>query len=210
MTAHYSVIERDGYFVSRALISEQSCSRLVKALPTIEGAGFRDLLAKAEFRHPIADIRGSSETRPLLEGLVAVQCTLFHKTASKNWSVKPHRDTVVPVAGDGDWDDTGIKDGMSTSRPPRSVLDQCLAVRIQLDGAPVEDISVVAGSHLDAEPRLWKDATPVPVPRGGALIFRPALVHASSKLCESESRRVLHYLFAPAALPAGYSWYHAI
>ena len=108
------------------------------------------------------------------------------------------------------WKDSGSKDGMQTARPPMSFLARCLAVRIQLDGSPTEDISVVPESHLDSAPRHWSEVTPIPVPKGAALVFTPNLVHASSKLCDSESRRVLQFLFAPPELPDEYSWYYEI
>lgn len=46
----------------------------------------------------------------------------------------------------------------------------------------------------------------VPVSRGGALVMRPLLLHASSKATVSVSRRVLHFVFGPRSLPFGLEW----
>jgi hypothetical protein len=43
-------------------------------------------------------------------------------------------------------------------------------------------------------------------PRGGALVMRPLLLHASSKATSPTHRRVLHVLFGPTDLPLGLEW----
>ena len=55
----------------------------------------------------------------------------------------------------------------------------------------------------------WREArgaTPCPAPRGGAMVMRPLLLHASSKSTGTSRRRVLHFLFGPAELPFGLRW----
>jgi hypothetical protein len=44
------------------------------------------------------------------------------------------------------------------------------------------------------------------VPKGGALIMRPLLLHASSACAIPKSRRVIHLEFASAELPQGLDW----
>jgi hypothetical protein len=46
----------------------------------------------------------------------------------------------------------------------------------------------------------------VSVPRGGAMLMRPLLLHASSKAAADIPRRVLHFVFGPAQLPEGLRW----
>jgi len=43
--------------------------------------------------------------------------------------------------------------------------------------------------------------------RGGALLMRPLLLHASSPARVPGHRRVLHLEFAAEPLPAGLEWY---
>jgi hypothetical protein len=52
--------------------------------------------------------------------------------------------------------------------------------------------------------------TVVPVARGGALVMRPLLLHASSKATSLAPRRVLHFVFGPPKLPAGLEWRWAV
>ena len=202
--------ERDGYAVVENILDHRRCAELISVLPTIENSGSRTLLSGRPFQTLAQDIRDSSRLHNVLADLVAVQCTLFRKSLSHNWAVRLHRDTVVPVSGDGPWTSAGLKEEMNTAKPPRTFLNECVAVRIHLDGAPEEDISVVPGSHRDSQKRSRSEAIAIPVPRGGCLIMRPTVAHASSKLYNSENRRVLHYLFAEPDIPGEYNWYYAV
>jgi len=93
-------------------------------------------------------------------------------------------------------------------------------VRLHLDDCGVENgpLRVVPGSHCvgrlsDAEARALRDRdgeVECLVPKGGALILRPLLLHSSSKATAPSHRRVLHFLFGPAKAPFGLEWAEAI
>jgi ectoine hydroxylase-related dioxygenase (phytanoyl-CoA dioxygenase family) len=150
---------------------------------------------------------------------VPVQCTLFVKTIEKNWLVSLHQDLSIPVAervsnpACSGWSE---KEGRVFVQPPMSVPDTILAVRIHLDACDDSNgaLRVVPGSHrlgrLTAlEARKVRDArgeTSVAVPRGGAMLMRPLLLHASSKTSVDKVRRVLHFVFGPAKLPGDLRW----
>ncbi len=184
-------------------------------MPAIETSGSRTLLAQNDFRLLAEELRASAQLADSLADLVAIGCTLFRKSKSHNWGVQLHRDEVIPVQGDGPWESAGEKEGLQTAKPPHKFLNQCVAVRLQLDGAPHEDISVIPGSHrfdvCQSITELNRDAAiPIAVPRGGALIMRPLLAHGSSRLGHSDQRRVLHFVFAPPTLPDNYRWYDSV
>ncbi|MEM7502697.1 MAG: phytanoyl-CoA dioxygenase family protein [Pseudomonadota bacterium] len=205
-----TTFDSTGYVVVPKLLTDAQCDALTDSLPEVAGSGSRTLLARKPFREVVTLLRSNALVGRVLNGCAAVQCTLFQKSNDHNWSVRLHRDTVVCVSGDGCWHATGLKEGMQTARPPRPFIDACVALRLQLDGALVEDIRVVPGSHLDTMQHPRQSAKPVPVPRGGALLMRPSLVHGSAKLEAKRRRRVLHYLFAPVELPDQYRWYDSI
>ena len=46
----------------------------------------------------------------------------------------------------------------------------------------------------------------VPVLRGGALVMKPLLLHASHKVFVDRPRRVLHFVYGPSNLPHGLRW----
>ena len=106
--------------------------------------------------------------------------------------------------------------GISSEEQKLSILAQMLTVRLHLDvcGAGNGPLQVMPGSHksgrLNAkEIADWRDrcrAVACIVPRGGALLMRPLLLHASSPAAEPSHRRVVHLEFAAESLPAGLEW----
>jgi ectoine hydroxylase-related dioxygenase (phytanoyl-CoA dioxygenase family) len=100
--------------------------------------------------------------------------------------------------------------------PPVTALEQLVAVRVHIDDCPEESgvLRVVPKSHLQG--RLSRELTEElrsqhgemagPVARGGALVMRPLILHASSKATSLASRRVLHFVFGPPRLPLGLEW----
>jgi ectoine hydroxylase-related dioxygenase (phytanoyl-CoA dioxygenase family) len=149
----------------------------------------------------------------------AVQCTYFTKSSAHNWLVTLHQDLSIPVADRIDSEHcTGWsrKEGGLFVQPPSSFLENMLAVRIHLDDTDDESgaLRVVPGSH--AMGRLTTEAIQrvrnelgevnVPVFRGGAMVMRPLLLHASHKIFVDRPRRVLHFVYRPSKLPCGLRW----
>jgi predicted protein tyrosine phosphatase len=64
----------------------------------------------------------------------------------------------------------------------------------------------VASAGLD--PKCKEPVTPelLAWDRGGALVMRPLILHASSKATSLSQRRVLHFVFGPPRLPLGLEW----
>ena len=144
---------------------------------------------------------------------------LFDKTSAANWKVGWHQDLTIPVCqredrnGFGPW---SVKDGVVHVQPPAFVLEQMLTIRLHLDDCNADNgpLEVLRGSHRDgrldaAAIQSWRKRTdPVPcvVPRGGAIVFRPLLLHASRSARRPERRRVVHLEFAADPLPGGLKW----
>jgi ectoine hydroxylase-related dioxygenase (phytanoyl-CoA dioxygenase family) len=149
----------------------------------------------------------------------AVQCTLFVKSTTQNWLVALHQDLSIPVAERvpstrcSGWSE---KEGDLFVQPPVAVLEQLLAVRLHLDDCNDRNgaLRVVPGSHRlgrlsqseASRIREQHGEHSVPVPRGGAMVMRPLLLHASSKATIDARRRVLHFVFGPSTLPDGLLW----
>lgn len=150
---------------------------------------------------------------------VAVQCTLFVKSPSRNWLVTLHQDLSVPVAErveSAECSGWSEKEGEVFVQPPSQVLEQMLAVRLHLDDCDEQTgaLRVVPGSHrlgrlsADEALRARKSSgeVSVPVPRGGVMLMRPLLLHASSRCASDRPRRVLHFVFGPREIPHGLRW----
>ncbi|HJU40519.1 MAG TPA: phytanoyl-CoA dioxygenase family protein [Tahibacter sp.] len=216
----------DGYALLPALVGPADCERLaVEADAAFAGAvGARNPLAQPWCRALAANLRTQPALRTLLpDGHVAVQCTYFSKSTTRNWLVALHQDLAIAVAERvddvrlGGW---SVKDGVPHVQPPADVLDALVAVRVHLDDCGARDgpLRVVPGSHRqgrlpdDGADRL-RDAHGLVdclAQRGDALALRPLLLHASSKASGASRRRVLHYVFGPRELPYGLRWHDAI
>ena len=210
-----SSFERDGCVVvpNVAAHSDLACADAFCDSVTLEGAGTRDLLEQPWCAAMANAVRSSTPIRELLgAATTAVQCTLFAKDAEHNWLVPLHRDYSIPVkarVSSPRWSAWSVKQSVVFGRPPPDVLQQLVAVRIHLNDTDAMNgaLQVVPGSHqVDVESGERSSHF---VPRGGAFVMRPLLLHASSKLVGG-SRRVLHFVFAPKELPDGAEWANAV
>lgn len=212
--------ENDGFAILPELLSNEECDHLVRAISGKHHskAGSRGLLALEIVRNTAEKLR----IHPALQGLIgidshAVQCSLFAKGADANWSVTPHQDLSIPVHTPMDlpgWSGWSKKEGVWFVQPPAFVLEKLVAVRLQLDDDSSETgpLEVIPGTHrrgrltsTDIKAHASLERHMCIVPRGGALIMRPLLIHSSGKPASTKNRRVLHYLYGPA-LPSGMEW----
>ena len=215
-----SAFDADGFAVLPALLPEAELRRIDAALAGRSGVGARDLLHAPWCRELAQRLHADARLDDALpRAHVPVQCTAFEKSAAHNWLVAVHQDVAIPVAARvddaalGGWSN---KAGTWFVQPPRAVLERLVAVRVHVDDCGPDDgpLDVVPGSHRhgrldDGRALALRDAVgsvACPVPRGGAMLMRPLLLHASSKATGTSRRRVLHFLFGPRELPCGLRW----
>ncbi len=191
------------------------------------GAAARGDYAMRHFFHSVPAVRALAEmsvVRQLVEPILGPNCFVarsifFDKTEVANWKVPWHQDLTIAVAarvevpGFTAW---SVKDGVMHVQPPVALLERMLTVRLHLDDCDPENgpLQVISGSHktgrLDAESIAhWKGRQPPAVcalSRGGAVLMRPLLLHASSAAITPKHRRVVHLEFASEPLPDGLSW----
>ena len=135
--------------------------------------------------------------------------TLFDKSTEANWLVAWHQDTALPLVERRDVQDWGpwsTKGGVVYAHAPAEALAQVVALRLHLDDSTLENgpLRVLPGTHSvgvlsDAQiHQLAQRIEPVAcaVGRGGVLVMRPLLVHASSKSVGRVPRRVLHFEYS--------------
>jgi hypothetical protein len=220
------VFDNAGFVEIRRVLAADHCAALVTALrgapPGL--AGSRNLLDVPACQRLAAAFREHTEIGPLLpRGAVAVQCTLFDKSARNNWLVALHQDLSIPVqkrvphSGCSGWSE---KEGVLYVQPPSAVLESLVAVRAHLDdcGPANGPLCVVPGSHRHGRLpgaaaralREQRGALQCIARRGDILAMRPLLLHASSKAQAPDTRRVLHFLFGPPELPCGLKWHRAV
>jgi hypothetical protein len=143
---------------------------------------------------------------PQLNQLIAVQCTLFEKSAARNWLVSPHQDLSLPISTRSAAGRVA-PDGQRVVRSDAVTLASCVALRLHLDPCGGSDaaLRMVRGSHRNgvlssaelsictAQVRYeLQSARP-----GDAWLMSPLLVRSSRKSTGVSRRRVLHFTFAP-------------
>lgn len=182
--------------------------------------GRRDLLDFPFIRELARDPAIRSLVEPILGArCFAVRGLFFDKTPDANWLVPRHQDLTIAVAercqveGFGPW---SVKDGVPHVQPPRECLERMVSLRLHLDECDESNgaLRVVPGSHASGKLSALQIAdwfqkrgeAVVPVSLGGAMLFRPLLVHASSPARSPLHRRVVHLEFAAHELPPPLSW----
>lgn len=215
--------DTDGYFISEPLFTAAEIDEIVRLTRNQPHAEARNILEAAWCRSLAEKIASSAAGSELIpSAAVAVQCTSFEKSPQRNWLVTLHQDFSVPVAervASENLVGWSVKSGVLYTQPPVSLLNQLVAVRLQLDAPAPDDgaLRVVVGTHSvgrlnDQDAFALRERigeTPCIVPKGGALFMRPLLLHASSKIRGPAVRRVLHFVFGPKELPFGLRWSNA-
>lgn len=208
----------DGFAVVEGVAAASEVERLLAAVATRgEVYAIRNLL------EVVPEVRAWAESvacRALVEpvlgpGARAVRGILFDKTPEANWKVPWHQDLTIAVQerlevpGYGPWT---VKAGVAHVQPPVAVLERMVAVRLHLDDCGAENgpVRVLRGSHrqgrMAAAPMDAGEEVVCTVGRGGVLLMRPLLWHASSPAVSVAHRRVIHVEFAAAELAGGLRW----
>lgn len=222
-------LDRDGYIIIPNLLPSMSVDSVVRGIEdflTAESVqakphGIRNLASRVPAVRTLAE---ATQIREFVERLIGgsprlVRSILFDKVAGANWAVPWHQDQTIAVqerveaAGYGPWT---VKEGIPSVQPPTEILESMVTLRIHLDDCAKDNgpLRVIPGSHklgrLSAEAidQLARASPGVDctVGKGGVLVMRPLLLHASSPSGTPIHRRVVHLDFANRELPCGLRW----
>lgn len=183
-----SSFESQGYAILEKVLSDNDIVEITRNLDsvTLGKAGTRNLIFYDWCTDLARSLKLNPRLTPLLsEDLAAVPCTYFEKSLERNWLVTLHRDYSIPVKRKIDasgWSVWSTKEGVQYVRPPESVLKSLIAIRLHLEDNTEQNspLQVVPGSHEETEPSNVR--VNCLVSKGGALIMRPLLLHASSRI----------------------------
>jgi ectoine hydroxylase-related dioxygenase (phytanoyl-CoA dioxygenase family) len=184
--------------------------------------GVRNLLNVAPV---VQEFVSSDAVRKLIEPIAGekarvIRAIFFDKTPEANWKVPFHQDLTIAVREQKDFNGFKAwtqKAGIFHVQPPDSVLENIISLRIHLDDTDESNgaLRVVVGSHrfgrLSAteiqQMRTEGEIINCRVRKGGAMLMRPLLLHASSPATNALHRRVLHFEFSSQELPEGLQWF---
>ena len=225
-----SQIDDDGYAVLEGVLTELEVGELIAALERQQDGerllrsgkifAVRNLLDLPE----ISELAESAPVREMAEAVLgdtafAVRGILFDKIPEANWKVPWHQDVTIAVRARGDVEGFGrwsTKAGILHVQPPAQILERMISIRLHLDACDESNgaLHVIPGSHRAgriAETQIpsmleKSQAHACVVGRGGALLMRPLLLHASSPSQTPAHRRVIHLDFACEQLPNPLNW----
>ena len=149
-----------------------------------------------------------------------VRAIFFDKTPQANWKVPFHQDLTIAVKEKKETDSFSawtFKANILHVQPPISVLENIVALRVHLDKTDDSNgaLRIIPGSHRFGrlspekiqELRLKNKIEICSVEKGGAMLMRPLLLHASSSAENASHRRVLHFEFSSEKLPGNLEWF---
>lgn len=227
-------LERQGFVIIPGVLDESVITEILCEIEGktegIEGAG-SGLYALRNLFQTIPAVRkltASQAVRAFVEPFLgkdcfAVRAIYFDKLPDANWKVPWHQDLSIAVAVRGDVEGFGHwsqKAGVIHAQAPASLLERMLTVRLHLDRCDRTNgpLRVLPGTHrygklntVEIE-RLRAEVQEVTceVERGGALLMRPLLLHASSSAQSPHHRRVIHIEYAAEPLPGGLAWHETV
>jgi len=210
-------IEKQGFAVVPELLTRSEIERLDESLTRDplprSRAGMRHAL-----KHPaVLAIARDPRLRAIAQEVLGCdpfpfRATLFDKSPASNWLVVWHQDTALPLRERRElpeWGPWSVKDRVIYAHAPATALSRVVALRLHLDDSTSENgpLRVLPGTHAmgvltdDAIHSLSAQiaAFDCLVSRGGILVMRPLIVHASSKSRSAKPRRVLHIEYATSA-----------
>ena len=199
----------NGWELLRTRLTKDDLDSLRRSIFYSGGPGQRCLLD-----HPLVKLTATTlraeliEAKVLPERSVAIQAIAFDKSPASNWKVTWHQDVMFPFARPATasgYDLVSIKEGIDYARPPQTVLDEMLAVRLHLDDCDETNgpLRVAPGSHregvfkstdISAAVERFGDVTCL-ARTGEVVAMKPLLLHASSRASAPKHRRVLHLVY---------------
>jgi Phytanoyl-CoA dioxygenase (PhyH) len=223
---------KNGFEILKNVLPQELCDALAGELSAMHQrqkdssknrlGGMRNLLRLSP---QVNDVANSPELKVLLDKRLTksafpVRALFFDKTTDANWRVAWHQDLTIALAErveTPEFEAWSIKAGITHVQPPCGVLEGMATIRLHLDDCNTNNgaLTVIAGSHLRgkldaAQIKDWsenRDICICEVPKGGALLMRPLLLHASSPAEDPSHRRVLHIEYATDELPNGLKWF---
>jgi hypothetical protein len=222
----------DGFEILTDFFPQDRCSALANGLSLLHDeqkkasksrlGGLRNLLRILPEINELANSYAFKNIfkHRLNKDLFPVRALFFDKTPDANWQVPWHQDLTIAVAEKieaPEFEAWSVKEEVIHVQPPRKILDGMATLRLHLDDCDENNgaLKVIPRSHTEgkldtARIKEWtakKKMAVCEIPKGGALLMRPLLLHSSSPSKNPSHRRVLHIEYASDELPNGLKWF---
>jgi hypothetical protein len=164
----------------------------------------------------------NSKFKYLVNELFKSNCFLtkgiyFNKPKESNWFVGYHQDLSISVKTKtvlNDYINWTFKKGRYGVQPPNQILSDTITIRIHLDDTNKENgaLRVIPKSHLKGVIRLdsmgldTKNEFVCEMKKGGVMLMKPLILHASGRTTNGKNRRVIHLELNKHDLQEPLSW----
>ena len=216
-------LQKDGFDIVENIYSKKELDVIIEQLDALEFGnqfGYRTFLHQHK---PIARLLFSDKLKALIHKVnpncrYSIKSIYFNKPQIANWIVNWHQDLTINVTnkkeilGYINW--RNLKD-RTVVQPDLQLLENIFTLRIHLDDCTKENgaLRVVKGSHKNGVIPIkeWMESngdeeTICEVNKGGVLVMKPLILHASRRTENQKNRRVIHIEFSDKALPNGLEW----
>lgn len=226
-------IEKEGFSIINNVFTENEIENLIslienKTANNQENTTFRkseDLFAIRQFHKEVPetlDFIFNKNLQNLIkstfgEGFFITKSIYFDKPEKSNWFVAYHQDLTISVDKKMEVDNFQnwtVKQNQFAVQPSTEILEDNFTIRIHIDNTTKDNgaLKVINNSHSKGVLRIEnldfenEKETICEVEKGGIMIMKPLLLHASNKTTNKERRRVIHIEFSRQELPMGIEW----
>ena len=230
---HTTEINSEGFAIINDVFTENEIEKLISLIENTtennpENATFRksqDLFAIRQFHKEIPETLPfifNQKLQKIIEtafgkGYFITKSIYFDKPEKSNWFVAYHQDLTISVNKKieiENFENWTVKQNQFAVQPPAAILENNFTIRIHIDKTTKDNgaLKVINNSHSKGILRIEKldfeneKETICEVEKGGIMIMKPLLFHASNKTTNNERRRVIHIEFSKHELPDGLEW----
>lgn len=230
---HSKEIESEGFTIIENVYSEVEIENLIRVIEKVteletEKSTFRqsdDLFAIRQFHKEIPESISYIFNKKLKEIITTnfsnncfiTKSIYFDKPEKSNWFVSYHQDLTISVNKKieiENFENWTNKQNQYAVQPPKEILENNFTIRIHLDKTTKENgaLKVLNKSHKKGIFRTERvnieneTETICEVEKGGIMVMKPLLFHASNKTTNNERRRVIHLEFSNQILPNELEW----
>ena len=233
MMKNIAEINSKGFTIINDIYSENEIGKLISLIENstenkTKNATFRksqDLFAIRQFHKEIPEtlpyiftenLKGIVESN-FGKGYFITKSIYFDKPEKSNWFVAYHQDLTISVnkkTETANFENWTVKQNQFAVQPPKEILEDNFTIRIHLDKTTKDNgaLKVINNSHSKGILRIEnmdfekEKETMCEVEKGGIMIMKPLLFHASNKTTNNERRRVIHIELSKQKLPEDLEW----
>lgn len=226
-------INNEGFSIINNVYTTNEVEKLISLIENVTKNDFnvstfrksQDLFAIRQFHKEIPetlDLIFNQNLKEIIKsnfgtGYFITKSIYFDKPEKSNWFVAYHQDLTISVNKKIDvenFENWTVKQNQYAVQPPKEILENNFTIRIHIDKTTKDNgaLKVINNSHSKGILRIEnldfenEKETICEVEKGGIMIMKPLLFHASNKTTNNEKRRVIHIEFSKQELPAELQW----